>query len=76
MMANILKMLHPFTPFFTESVWLKNNYNKIFKTNLISAKWPEYKKINKYDKNQADINYLIEFITSIRSTKAELKVTP
>ena len=76
MMANILKMLHPFIPFFTESVWLKNNYNKIFKTNLISAKWPEYKKINKYDKNQTDINYLIEFITSIRSTKAELKVTP
>ena len=76
MMANILKMLHPFIPFFTESVWLKNNYNKIFKTNLISAKWPEYKKINKYDKNQTDINYLIEFITTIRSTKAELKVTP
>ena len=76
MMANILKMLHPFIPFFTESVWLKNNYNKTFKTNLISAKWPEYKKINKYDKNQTDINYLIEFITSIRSTKAELKVTP
>ena len=76
MMANILKMLHPFIPFFTESVWLKNNYNKIFKTNLISANWPEYKKINKYDKNQTDINYLIEFITSIRSTKAELKVTP
>ena len=76
MMANILKMLHPFIPFFTESVWLKNNYNKIFKTNLISAKWPEYKKLNKYDKNQTDINYLIEFITSIRSTKAELKVTP
>ena len=76
MMANILKMLHPFIPFFTESVWLKNNYNKIFKTNLISAKWPDYKKINKYNKNQTDINYLIEFITSIRSTKAELKVTP
>ena len=76
MMANILKMLHPFIPFFTESVWLKNNYNKIFKTNLISAKWPEYKKINKYDKNRTAINYLIEFITSISSTKAELKVTP
>ena len=28
MMANILKMLHPFIPFFTESVWSKNNYKK------------------------------------------------
>jgi valyl-tRNA synthetase len=76
MMSNILKMLHPFIPFFTESVWSNNNYKKVFKTNLISAKWPEYKKISKYDKTQADINYLIEFISCIRSTKAELKVTP
>ena len=76
MMANILKMLHPFIPFFTESVWSNNNYKKIFKTNLISAAWPEYKKNIKYDKSKTDINYLIEFITSIRSTKAELKVTP
>jgi valyl-tRNA synthetase len=76
MMANILKILHPFIPFFSETVWLNNNYNKIFRTNLISAEWPEYKKISKYEKTQADINYLIEFITSIRSTKAELKVTP
>ncbi len=76
MMSNILKILHPFIPFFTESVWLKNNYNKMLKTNLISAKWPEYKKNTKFNKNQNDINYLIEFITSIRSTKAELKVTP
>jgi valyl-tRNA synthetase len=76
MMANILKMLHPFIPFFTESVWLKNNYKKIFKTNLISADWPEYKKNIKYNKSQMDINLLIELITNIRSTKAELKVTP
>ena len=76
MMANILKMLHPFIPFFTESLWLKNNYKKTFKTDLISADWPVYKINIKYDKSQTDINYLIEFITSIRSTKAELKVTP
>tara|TARA_X000001036_G_scaffold428702_1_gene458842 strand:+ start:33 stop:2681 length:2649 start_codon:yes stop_codon:yes gene_type:complete len=76
MMANILKLLHPFIPFFTESVWSKNNYKKIFRTNLISAEWPEYKKNVKYDKNHADIKYLIEFISSIRSTKSELKVTP
>ena len=26
MLANILKILHPFIPFFSESVWSKNNY--------------------------------------------------
>ena len=76
MMANILKMLHPFIPFFTESVWSKNNFKRIFKTNLISADWPEYKKNNMFKKNHTDINNIIEFISGIRSTKAELKVTP
>ena len=76
MMANILKMLHPFIPFFTESVWAKNNYKKVFKTNLILSQWPEYKSIIKFNKNHKNINSLIEFISSIRSTKAELKITP
>jgi valyl-tRNA synthetase len=75
-MSNILKMLHPFVPFFTESVWSKNNYKKILKTNLISSEWPEYKNNAKFNKNHNDINNIIEFISSIRSTKAELKVTP
>jgi valyl-tRNA synthetase len=69
-------MLHPFIPFFTESVWSKNDYKKMFKTNLINSEWPDYKKNIKFVKNHSDINYLIEFISSIRSTKAELKVTP
>ena len=76
MMANILKLLHPFIPFFTESTWSKNNYKKVFKNNLISTEWPEYKKNNKFNKNYNDINNIIEFISNIRSTKAELKVTP
>jgi valyl-tRNA synthetase len=76
MLSNILKLLHPFIPFFTETVWRKNNYNKILKTNLILSQWPEYKTIKKFKKNCSDINNLIEFISSIRSTKAELKITP
>jgi valyl-tRNA synthetase len=76
MMANILKMLHPFIPFFTEHVWSKNNYKKVFNTNLISSKWPEYKKNSKFNVNYNDIKNVIEFISNIRSTKAELKVKP
>ena len=76
MLANILKILHPFIPFFSESVWSKNNYKKIFKENLISSSWPNYKNLSKFNKNQVDINNLIELISNIRSTKAELKITP
>ena len=48
----------------------------MFKTNLISAEWPEYKKISKFNKNFDNIKNIIELISSIRSAKAELKVTP
>ncbi len=76
MMANILKLLHPFIPFFTESVWANNDYKKVLKTNLILSEWPEYKIISKFKTNCKNINNLIEFISSIRSSKSELKITP
>ncbi len=76
MMANILKTLHPFIPFFTESVWLKNNYKSVFKENLISAEWPKFKTVNKFNKNQDNINKVIDLISNVRSTKSELKIAP
>ncbi len=76
MMANILRILHPFIPFFTESVWAKNKYKTIFKEDLITCSWPNYKNFNKFNKNQIDINNIIELISDIRSTKAELKIKP
>ena len=75
-MANILKILHPFIPFFTETVWKINNYKAIFNDDLISSSWPSYKIINKFRKSQNDMNNITELISNIRSTKAELKITP
>ena len=49
---------------------------KFLRDYLISSSWPEYKKINKFSKKQNEINDLIEVISAIRSTKAELKITP
>ncbi len=76
MLANILKILHPFIPFFTENLWSLNSYKKIFNDFLISSSWPGYRKFKKFSKNQDNINDLIELISNIRSTKAELKITP
>ncbi len=76
MMANILKLLHPFIPFFTETIWEKNSYKSIFKDHLVSSSWPNYKTINKFKNNQNEINNIIEVISGIRSAKSELKVTP
>ncbi len=76
MMANILKILHPFIPFFTESVWFENKYKNYFKNDLILSAWPSYKNLKSFKKNQNNINDIIEIISNIRSSKSELKITP
>jgi len=76
MLSNILKVLHPFIPFFTEHVWQENKFNKNQKTDLISSSWPISKKIKSYKKNSDEIRCIIEIITAIRSTKVQLNVPP
>ena len=76
MLANILKLLHPFTPFFTETTWGKNKFNNFYKSDLVLSEWPEYKKQNSFNKNHENINNLIELISNIRSTKSELNIPP
>ena len=48
MLSNILKLLHPFVPFFTEHVWQVNKYNKEEKSDLINSDWPVSKKMKLY----------------------------
>ena len=76
MMSKILILLHPFIPFFTETLWTKNEYNKVFKSTLIEFDWCETKFQSTYKKNHKDISSIMEIISSIRSTKAELNITP
>ncbi len=75
-MANILKILHPFIPFFTETLWSNNKFKSFFNNDLISSNWPVYKTLARFKKNHSSINNVIELISNIRSTKAELKITP
>jgi len=76
MLSNILKLLHPFIPFFTEHVWRENKFDKEEKSSLITANWPIFKKIQSYKKNSEEIDFIIDIITSIRSTKVQLNVPP
>ena len=55
MLLNILKLLHPFIPFFTEHVWRENRFNSEEKTSLITSNWPSPKKIKKYINNNIEI---------------------
>ena len=60
-------------PFFTEHVWDKAAEILKKDTSQISrAKWPEQIKLE--DSDKSEVNFLIDLISSIRSTRAEMNV--
>jgi valyl-tRNA synthetase len=67
-------LLHPFIPFITEEIWLKNKLDNSKKNFLMFANWPS-DKLNK-DKNLREVERIISIITEIRSFKNELNVSP
>ena len=75
--ANILVMLHPFIPFFTEKLWLDLKHDKNLKTPLMYKDWIlPFKTNNSFKKSYQRVDWLIQLITSIRSTKVDLDVSP
>ena len=74
LLKQILKLLHPFIPFVTEEIWLKNKFDKSGKDFLMLANWPTG-EIN-IDTNTQQVENIISIISEIRSFKNELNVGP
>jgi len=73
--ANILILLHPFIPFFTEKVWQDFKCNKYFKSQIMFKNWNiETQPI--FANSHKKIDWLINLVTNIRSTKVNLNVSP
>ena len=70
----ILILLHPFIPFVTEEIWLKNKFDKSGKDFLMLTNWPAG-KINK-DATTQQVENIISIISEIRSFNNELNVGP
>jgi valyl-tRNA synthetase len=70
----ILILLHPFIPFVTEEIWLKNKFDKSGNDFLMYANWPTG-EINK-DSSTDQVENIISIISEIRSFKNELNVSP
>ena len=70
----ILILLHPFIPFVTEEILLKNKFDNSSKDFLMLANWPTG-KINK-DIDTEQVENIINIISEIRSFKNELNVGP
>ena len=73
--ANILVLLHPFIPFFTEKVWQDFKFNNFYKKPLMLKDW-NIKSQSNFNPSYNKIDWLIDLVTNIRSTKVDLNVSP
>tara|TARA_B100000315_G_scaffold60468_1_gene54819 strand:- start:3715 stop:6354 length:2640 start_codon:yes stop_codon:yes gene_type:complete len=73
--ANILIILHPFIPFFTERVWQDFKFVNYFNKPLMLKDW-EIKSQSNFIKSHTKIDWLIDLVTNIRSTKVNLNISP
>ena len=73
--SNILILLHPFIPFFTERVWQDFKFGNYFKRKLMFKDWDVKSQLT-FSKSYNKIDWLIDLVTRIRSTKVDLNVSP
>jgi len=73
----ILKLLHPVMPFITEELWDKTaEVGPARDTMLISAQWPAFPDSWIDAEAQAEIGWLVDTVSEVRSVRAEMNVPP
>jgi valyl-tRNA synthetase len=71
----ILKLLHPFMPFVTEELWRVTAETGPKRDGLlVLASWPKHDGLDDA-KAEAEIGWLIDLVTAIRSVRAEMNIT-
>jgi valyl-tRNA synthetase len=69
---SIYALLHPFMPFMTEELWAETSATR--EKLLVHSAWPSSTFAD--EAAAAEMNWLIEIVTAIRSTRAEMNVPP
>jgi valyl-tRNA synthetase len=71
----ILKLLHPFMPFITEELWAVTAEQGPKRSNLLAlSPWPQLEGLAN-EAAEAEIGWVIDLITAIRSMRAEMNIT-
>jgi valyl-tRNA synthetase len=71
----ILKLLHPFMPFVTEELWRVTAEGRPARESLLAlAPWPKPLAVAD-EEAEAEIGWVIDLVTAIRSVRAEVNVT-
>ncbi|QQR55068.1 valine--tRNA ligase [Candidatus Peregrinibacteria bacterium] len=69
-LQNTLKLLHPFMPFVTEAVWEQLEPKEL----LITSEWPRPNPMWNFAEETAEVQRVMELVSSIRSLRAEANV--
>ena len=72
-LENILKLMHPFTPFITEEIY---KYLPTTKGSIVISAWPEANKKYAFAKERKEFEKVMDLIKTIRNMKAERNVAP
>ena len=74
-MANTLKLLHPFMPFITEEIWQSLPHEGEAEAIMVSA-WPRWDAALSFQKEEADFQKIIDIIRAIRNQRTEMNIPP
>jgi valyl-tRNA synthetase len=70
----LLRLLHPAIPFVTETIWDGFGYGEPL--SLARAAWPQPEKIHDAPAARHEIDWVVRFITAVRTVRAEMNVPP
>ncbi len=70
-MNNTLTLLHPFMPFITEEIWQHLPHEG---ETIMRAKWPVYNAKMNFEKEEKELELIMEAIKAIRNTRATMNV--
>ncbi|MEQ6006314.1 valine--tRNA ligase [Staphylococcus saccharolyticus] len=65
----IMKMLHPFMPFVTESIWQSLPHKG---ETIVNAEWPTVKETLMFEESKQIMQQLVEIIKSVRQSRVEV----
>src|SRR5262249_45250386 len=69
-------LLHPFMPFITEELWSVTAEQGPKRESLLAlSAWPAHKGLDD-EKAEAEIGWLVDLVTAIRSVRAEMNIAP
>ncbi len=72
-LADILKLLHPFMPFITEEIYQAIPHDT---ESVMISKWPEYDENLNFASEEQQVEKIMQAVRAIRNRRAEMNIPP